>query len=360
MKLVVSAVGVAAAVVGLVIGLAFLSGSAVSSAATSTSSLGCLTTGPIPGLSPVAATNARIVTGIAEQRTSSAGAVVAVMVGLTESGLRVLLNPSVDTGDQQGQGTGSDHDSLGIFQQRPSWGSVAQRLDPAQSTTLFIARLVSDRGWQQKQPWIAAQDVQDSAYDGQPRMANHESSVYGGNYEASLSLAQQVVAAIDRDASTLACGALTGGTPANIAPGSHGLPDGYVIPPTASANAALAILFAIAQLDKPYVVDAAGPKAFDCSGLTMAAWAQAGVKLPHSAARQSLLGGPTTVAGLLPGDLVFVPGDDGTLSAPGHVGIYLGDGLVLNAADEHDGIRVQTYQNFIEVGHGLSALRHLE
>ena len=360
MKLVVSAVCVVVAAFSLVLGVVCVGIGASSSAATPGASFDCITSGPIAGLSSVAATNARIVAGIAEQTAPSAGAVIAVMVGITESGLRVLLNPSVATGGQPGQGIGSDHDSLGIFQQRPSWGSVAQRLDPAQSTSLFMTRLVADREWQQRQPWVAAQGVQDSAYDGHPRAANHESAVYGGNYESNLALAERVVAVIDHDAAALSCGALSGGMPANTAPGSHGLPDDYVIPAGTSVNAVKVIVFAIGQLDKPYVFDAAGPNAFDCSGLTLAAWAQADVQLPHSAAQQSLAGRPTTLANLVPGDLVFVPGDDGTLAAPGHVGIYLGDLLVLNAADEQDGIRVQTYQNFVQVGHGLSALRHIE
>jgi cell wall-associated NlpC family hydrolase len=120
------------------------------------------------------------------------------------------------------------------------------------------------------------------------------------------------------------------------------------------------ITFALAQLDKAYVFGAAGPDAFDCSGLTMAAWAQAGVTLPHLASAQAAAGTETTQSALAPADLVLVPGDDGNLAAPGHVGLYLGDGLVLNASDPRDGIRVQTLPNFIAAGHGLAALRHIQ
>jgi cell wall-associated NlpC family hydrolase len=183
--------------------------------------------------------------------------------------------------------------------------------------------------------------------------------VLGGNYRTHWTEADRLTELIDRDAQHASCGTLSGGLAANPDPASHGLPAEYTMPLDATAVESNVVLYAIAQLDKPYVFGAAGPEGFDCSGLTMAAWQLAGVSLPHSAAAQASAGTPTTESDLVPGDLVFVPGDDGTLAYPGHVGIYIGSGLVLNAADEQVGIRVQTYANFIAVGHGLAALRHL-
>ena len=165
------------------------------------------------------------------------------------------------------------------------------------------------------------------------------------------------VAVQGANATVMNAGTITGPSGNNIA-GTTTIPAGLIL--SGSVKGDTAVRFALAQLGKPYVFGAAGPTAYDCSGLTMAAWAQAGVELPHSSQEQALVGTPTTPAALVPGDLVLVPGDDGTLAAPGHVGIYIGDGMVLNAADQQDGIRVQTYANFIEVGHGLSALRHIE
>lgn len=342
----------------LVLGLTAISGGVPPAAAAASTDV-CITTGPIDGLSGVAAANARIVTAAAERTGATRGAVTAVMVGYTESGLRILGNPAVDPGAAPTQGSGTNYDSIGIFQQRASWGTVAQRLDPVVSTGLFMARLTSDNGWKSEPPWVAAQDVQRSAYDGRPRPANHNSRIYGGNYEANFALARRVVAQVEHAATRQQCGALSGGLPANREPGSHGLPASYAIPSSATPAEARVIAFAIAQLDKPYVYGAAGPTAYDCSGLTMAAWSRAGVPLPHSASAQAREGTATTPEALVPGDLVLVPGDDGTLAAPGHVGLYLGDGLVLNAADERDGIRVQTYDNFLQVGHGLAAVRHI-
>lgn len=127
-------------------------------------------------------------------------------------------------------------------------------------------------------------------------------------------------------------GAVTGGTPAgnivgptgnNIA-GTTTVPAGFT--PSGSAKGNKAVQFALAQLGKPYVFGASGPNSFDCSGLTMAAWASAGVTTPHLAASQASSGSaePTNLTQAVSGDLVLIPGSDGTAQAPGHVGIVAG------------------------------------
>jgi cell wall-associated NlpC family hydrolase len=322
----------------------------------------CVTAGPLPGLGEAQATNTRIVAAEASELAGDRGALIALMAGMAESGLRVLGNPGVHTGDVPVKGWGSDHDSLGIFQQRPNWGPAAARLDPVASTDLFLGKAGGQRGlltlsgWQAKSPWVAAQDVQVSAYDGNPRKANNYSSEYGGNYHAQLTAATAALNAIKADSAKLHCGTVSG-PPADG--GNHGLPDGYTIPGDATAAERRVIGFAIAQLDKPYVFGAAGPAAFDCSGLMLAAWAQAGVALPHYTVDQAQSG--TSVASpdaMSPGDLILIPGDGGTLAAPDHVGMYIGQGLVLHASSPDVGIRVQTFENFVG-GQGVSAIRHI-
>jgi cell wall-associated NlpC family hydrolase len=69
------------------------------------------------------------------------------------------------------------------------------------------------------------------------------------------------------------------------------------------------------------------------------AYRAAGIDLPRTAAEQSRVGIPVSGPGQLrPGDLLFVPGSDGTASEPGHVGMYVGGGLVLDAP--HTGLSV--------------------
>jgi cell wall-associated NlpC family hydrolase len=318
----------------------------------------CATTGPLPALDATQAANARIVAAVAGAQGGRQAAVIAVMTAITESSLRVLGNPNV-VGARSAQGSGSNFDSVGLFQQRASWGTVAQRLDPVESTDLFTTALLALAGWQTMSPWLAAQAVQRSAFTGAPSVANGFSAVVGGNYLANLPEAEAIVAQVGTQASTLACGQALGGTPAGPA-SANGLPAGYVIPATATPAEAQAVSFALAQLGKPYVWGAAGPGAFDCSGLTMAAWASAGVQLAHYSVTQLSEGSPVASPALMaPGDLIFAPGADGTLAAPGHVGMYIGDGLVVNAADTRLGVIVQTYANFVRFAGGLSGIRHI-
>ncbi|HEY1971846.1 MAG TPA: C40 family peptidase, partial [Pseudonocardia sp.] len=115
------------------------------------------------------------------------------------------------------------------------------------------------------------------------------------------------------------------------------LPPGYQLPGDPTTRAALT--YAIAQLGKPYVWGATGPNAFDCSGLVQTAWAAAGVPVSRTTATQVHDG--TAVPGLdqiQPGNLLFIPGDGGSATHPGHVGIAAGDGLVIDAYNTHHGV----------------------
>jgi len=102
----------------------------------------------------------------------------------------------------------------------------------------------------------------------------------------------------------------------------------------ASGRAATAIHYAMAQVGKAYVYGAAGPSAFDCSGLMMMAWAQAGISLPHSSSAQYGIGHHVSSSDLQPGDLVFY------YSPISHVAMYIGNGLIVEAANPSAGVRV--------------------
>jgi cell wall-associated NlpC family hydrolase len=92
-----------------------------------------------------------------------------------------------------------------------------------------------------------------------------------------------------------------------------------------SERAAKAIRYACNQIGDPYVWAQDGPGSFDCSGLTMAAWKQAGVSLPHSSRQQASYGTRVSKSNLRPGDLVFF------YSPISHVGLYIGKGLMVHA-----------------------------
>ena len=102
----------------------------------------------------------------------------------------------------------------------------------------------------------------------------------------------------------------------------------------ASGRAGAAVSYGLAQVGDAYVYGAAGPDAFDCSGLTMMAWAQAGVSLPHSSSGQMSSGTPVSSSELAPGDLVFY------YSPVSHVGMYIGNGQIVHAANPSSGVEV--------------------
>lgn len=98
-----------------------------------------------------------------------------------------------------------------------------------------------------------------------------------------------------------------------------------------------AVSIAMKQLGKPYRWGAAGPGAFDCSGLTMYVYAQLGIYLPHSSRAQYNCGVRVSRSELQPGDLVFFARRSGRI---GHVGIYIGNGMMIHAPQTGDVVRI--------------------
>jgi cell wall-associated NlpC family hydrolase len=254
----------------------------------------------VSGFEPDQLTNAATIVAVGKQmNVPEQGWVIAVAAAIQESGLR---NP--DYGDR---------DSLGLFQQRPSqgWGTPAQIMDPTYAATQFYHHLLTVDSWQHLSVNDAAQAVQGS---GTP-------TAYGQHEQS----AQEVVGAIQGFACT------TAGT---------GDCDNIQAP---NAAAMAAINFACGQRGLPYVWGGNGPQdgGFDCSGLTAAAYAAAGIKLPRTAQTQ-YNAGPRVPAGqpVLPGDLVFY----GTPANIHHVGLYIGAGKMINAPTFGKPVQVTNYR----------------
>ena len=117
--------------------------------------------------------------------------------------------------------------------------------------------------------------------------------------------------------------------------GGDGNPGAFPNVPAPSGGAATAIAFARAQLGKPYRYAASGPDSFDCSGLTMTAWAAAGVSMPHYSGAQYTRFPRVPLNQMQPGDLVFWGSGGGS-----HVGLYVGNGLMIHAPHTGDVVRV--------------------
>ncbi|MCM1970264.1 MULTISPECIES: C40 family peptidase [Streptomyces] len=117
------------------------------------------------------------------------------------------------------------------------------------------------------------------------------------------------------------------------APGAATAP-GSATAEAPNSRAAQAVAYAYQKLGSPYVWGATGPNAFDCSGLTQAAYRAAGVSLPRTTYAQIGAGRRVSRSELLPGDLVFF------YSGISHVGIYVGNGQMIHAPNPSAPVRV--------------------
>jgi len=117
--------------------------------------------------------------------------------------------------------------------------------------------------------------------------------------------------------------------------------------PAISGKAGIAVDFAYEQANKPayYGYGEDGPDRFDCSGLTKAAWAKAGKSLPHNAAAQYSATARITKSELEPGDLVFY-------RSLGHVGLYVGGGMIIDASREGEPIKKRSMNIMTPYGYG--------
>ena len=202
-----------------------------------------------------------------------------------------------------------DHDSLGLFQQRPSqgWGSPDQVRDPGYASRAFLARLLAVPGWEAMPVTRAAQTVQRSAFP--------------GAYARWQPLAESLVAELAgvtgavEDCSTRAPRTDAGGAVPSLPPGV----------------ARTAVDAALAESGKPYVWGATGPGAFDCSGLVQQAFGDAGVVLPRTSREQYGSGAHVPLAAAQPGDLLFYAYDTDDADTIHHVALYLGGGRLMEA-----------------------------
>ncbi|MEU5548254.1 MULTISPECIES: M23 family metallopeptidase [unclassified Micromonospora] len=133
-----------------------------------------------------------------DMKVPARGWVVAVATAMQESRLLNLANRTVaESNDIPNEGVGADHDSVGLFQQRASWGSVRQRMNPAYASRKFYEKLVDVPDWEKLPLTVAAQRVQISAFP--DAYAKHEElasrivdALAGGAARTALIAGQQV------------------------------------------------------------------------------------------------------------------------------------------------------------------------
>jgi cell wall-associated NlpC family hydrolase len=135
--------------------------------------------------------------------------------------------------------------------------------------------------------------------------------------------------------------AIEAAPPGGIPPGDVAPPDGAVLPGSSSGTAegTIAVQAALTRIGSPYVWGGSGPNQFDCSGLVMWAFQQAGISLPHSSQALAHGGQPVSMDEMQPGDLVTYYSD------ASHVGIYIGDGMMVHASTYGTPVRVAPVNN---------------
>lgn len=112
-----------------------------------------------------------------------------------------------------------------------------------------------------------------------------------------------------------------------------------VAKPSPATAGAIAVKAALTRLGDPYVWAAAGPHAFDCSGLVVWSFEQAGLLLPHSSQALAAGGQSVSLNAMLPGDVISY------YSGASHVGIYVGDGKMVHASTEGVPVAVAPVDN---------------
>jgi peptidoglycan DL-endopeptidase CwlO len=117
-------------------------------------------------------------------------------------------------------------------------------------------------------------------------------------------------------------------------PPPGGLPGLPWAPPAPSGDRAVVVQAALTQIGSSYVWGGAAPGGFDCSGLVMWAFQQAGIALPHSSQAQAEGGQPVALSDLQPGDVLTFYSD------ASHSGIYVGDGMVIHSSTYGVPVRV--------------------
>ncbi|TMQ86139.1 hypothetical protein ETD83_40415 [Actinomadura soli] len=133
--------------------------------------------------------------------------------------------------------------------------------------------------------------------------------------------------------------------PAELGTGNAGCADAFSFAPPPGKAAARAIVFARAQLGKPYKWGATGPHAFDCSGLTYAAYRAAAISIPRVSGDQWRHGPRVLNGHEQPGDLVFFNTGPGTSTRnPGHVGLVIDRGKMIAAPHTGTVVQVQSYR----------------
>jgi cell wall-associated NlpC family hydrolase len=206
----------------------------------------------------------------------------------------------------------------------------ASALRRTQTTRLRLAQSEAAVADKERIASRARKNMSDSKKEADSKLAEAQSLL--NNLEQKQRDRLAAMARAERQAAISAAAAASAAISASSGSGGSGSAGGGY---TGGGRAARAVQYALSQVGDRYVAAAAGPSAFDCSGLTMQAWRQAGISLPHYSRSQYSTTRRVPLSQAQPGDLVFYFG-----SGAHHVGMYIGNGKMVHAANPRTGVVV--------------------
>jgi peptidoglycan DL-endopeptidase CwlO len=271
------------------------------------------------------------------QVASAQQQVAAAEANLRQQALDAYMTGGVDSGVATLFSSGSEQSALGQEYRAVAGGNVSGAIDRLHSVETTLARQQSQLQTEEQGANQALAQAATARSGAQAALAAQQDTLSKVKGQISVLVAQQQAAEAASQATAFAARVAAARTTAQSAPGpvvspvhGPGLLQGAAPPPVPGGAGARAVAAAESQIGVPYVYGGATPGVgFDCSGLTMWAWAQAGIGLSHSAAAQYDETTHVPLSDLQPGDLLFY--DEGGVI--GHVTMYVGPGEMIQAMD---------------------------
>jgi len=263
---------------------------------------------------------------------------------LSEVGLgQVLAQNGTDT---QAQAQANDV-VAGAFRKQAHDLLVAEQSDLAAANHL---KLAVQAAVTRQQEFVTASKAERNSLAKQVATAQARVAGLKSARQAALAAAAAAAAAKAAAAASAASSASSAGSAAGPA-GSAAAPSWAWSSGASAGQGDVAANWALTQLGKPYQWGAAGPDTYDCSGLTMVAWAHAGVSLLHYTGYQWQEGPRVPLDQLQRGDLLFYATDNSDPSTIHHVGIYIGHGMMVDAPFTGADVRIDSiYQPGVPIG----------